>query len=121
MVLNSIDRALEIGCWLTAALLALMLFIGPEVVANDKPLKSGGPGQKVFTDNCGSCHTLSRAGTNGQVGPNLDNVNLKPADVESIVRSGSGGMPSFEGKLSDQEIKDVASFVAGPNYSTTPR
>jgi mono/diheme cytochrome c family protein len=121
MVLSGIDRALEIGCWLTAAVLALMLFIGPEVVAEDKPLKSGGPGQKVFTDNCGSCHTLSRAGTNGQVGPNLDNVNLKPADVEAIVRSGSGAMPSFQGKLSDQEIADVAKFVAGPSYTTAGR
>ena len=120
-MLRGIDKALEIGTWLTAGLLVLMLFIGPEVVAEDKPLKTGGKGQAVFTDNCGSCHTLSRAGTSGQVGPNLDSVGLKPDEIEAIVRSGSGAMPSFEGRLSDAEIADVAKFVAGPDYTSSGR
>jgi mono/diheme cytochrome c family protein len=29
-------------------------------------------GQQLFTQKCGSCHTLTGAGTNGAVGPNLD-------------------------------------------------
>jgi mono/diheme cytochrome c family protein len=29
-------------------------------------------GQQLFTQKCGSCHTLAGAGTNGDVGPNLD-------------------------------------------------
>jgi mono/diheme cytochrome c family protein len=29
-------------------------------------------GQQLFTQKCGSCHALTGAGTNGQVGPNLD-------------------------------------------------
>ena len=29
-------------------------------------------GQQLFTQKCGSCHTLTGAGTNGEVGPNLD-------------------------------------------------
>jgi mono/diheme cytochrome c family protein len=29
-------------------------------------------GQALFTQKCGSCHTLTGAGTNGTVGPNLD-------------------------------------------------
>jgi sulfite dehydrogenase len=120
-MLEGIDKALAIGSWLTAGLVVLMLFVGPEVVAEDKPLKSTGKGQQVFTENCGSCHTLSRAGTNGQVGPNLDDVKLKPADVEAIVRSGSGAMPSFEGKLSNAQIAEVAKFVAGPDYTSSGR
>ena len=120
-MLDGIDKALAIGTWLTAGLLVIMLFVGPQVVAEDKPLRGGGQGQAVFTENCGSCHTLSRAGTNGQVGPNLDSVNLKPADVEAIVRSGSGAMPSFEGNLSDAEIAEVAKFVAGPDYTAAGR
>jgi mono/diheme cytochrome c family protein len=120
-MLEGIDKALAIGCWLTAGLVVLMLFVGPEVVAEDKPLKSSGKGQQVFTENCGSCHTLSRAGTNGQVGPNLDDVKLKPADVEAIVRSGSGAMPSFEGRLSNAQITEVAKFVAGPDYTSSGR
>src|SRR5919198_2038528 len=29
-------------------------------------------GQQLFTQRCGSCHTLTGAGTNGDIGPNLD-------------------------------------------------
>jgi plastocyanin len=29
-------------------------------------------GKTLFVDNCGSCHTLARAGTRGVTGPNLD-------------------------------------------------
>ena len=39
----------------------------------------------------------------------------------TIVRSGSGAMPSFEGKLSDAEIAEVAKFVAGPDYTSAGR
>ena len=31
-------------------------------------------GKKLFIDKCGSCHTLADAGTQGRVGPNLDNA-----------------------------------------------
>ena len=29
-------------------------------------------GQQLFTQKCGSCHALTAAGTNADVGPNLD-------------------------------------------------
>ena len=123
MVLRGFDKGLEFFAWWLAGVLGLMLFIGPVVVAEDKPPSAAeaGPGQAIFRETCGSCHTLSRADTSGNVGPNLDNVGLQPADIEAIVRSGRGAMPSFEGQLSDQEIKDVATFVAGPNYSSSGR
>jgi mono/diheme cytochrome c family protein len=121
MVLSGIDKALEIGVWLTAGLLVIMLFVGPQVVAEDKPVGGGGQGQAIFTDNCGSCHTLSRAGTNGQIGPNLDSTSKTPAEIEDIVRSGTASMPSFEGQLSDAQIAEVAKFVAGPDYTTSGR
>ena len=40
------------------------------------PPPTGGPvdAKALFTQNCGSCHTLSAAGTAGKVGPNLDNL-----------------------------------------------
>jgi sulfite dehydrogenase len=66
----------------------------------------------VFTSNCGSCHTLGAAGTSGSVGPNLDDLMPDEASVESKVRSGGGGMPSFDGSLSDAEIAAVAKYVA---------
>ncbi len=72
----------------------------------------GAEGEAIFTENCGSCHTLSAAGTTGTTGPNLDD--LAPAEdaVETQVRNGGGGMPAFEGQLTDEEIAAVSSYVA---------
>jgi mono/diheme cytochrome c family protein len=120
-MLGGVDKVLAMVSWVAAGVVVLMLFAGPQVVAEDKPPQGGGPGQAVFTANCGSCHTLSRAGTHGQVGPKLDSIGLKPADIEAIVRSGNGTMPSFQGQLSDREITDVANFVAGPSYTSSGR
>jgi mono/diheme cytochrome c family protein len=70
-------------------------------------------GAKVFADaGCGNCHTLSAADANGTVGPNLDELRPNAARVDRKVRSGGGGMPSFEDRLSDEEIKEVAEFVS---------
>ena len=69
-------------------------------------------GETVFTSSCGSCHTLGAAGTGGEVGPNLDDLKPDAATVETKVRNGGGGMPAFEGQLSDAEITAVAQYVA---------
>ena len=69
-------------------------------------------GEQVFTSNCGSCHTLGAAGTSGDIGPNLDDLKPNESTVETKVRNGGGGMPAFEGNLSDAEIQAVAKYVA---------
>jgi mono/diheme cytochrome c family protein len=46
------------------------------------------------------------------VGPNLDQLKPDPATVQTKVKQGGGGMPSFSGQLTEQQIKDVATFVA---------
>ena len=69
-------------------------------------------GEAVFTANCGSCHTLNAAGTTGSVGPNLDDLKPDAATAEQQVRNGGGGMPAFQGRLSDAEIMAVAQYVA---------
>ena len=74
-------------------------------------------GREVFVANCGSCHTLSDAGTSGQVGPNLDTIGLDASAVENQVRNGGGAMPPFEGQLSDDEIAQVAAYVAANDGS----
>ena len=69
-------------------------------------------GKTVFTSNCGSCHTLSEAGTSGEVGPNLDELEPDMSTVEQQVIHGGGGMPAFKGQLSSTEIKSVATYVS---------
>jgi mono/diheme cytochrome c family protein len=71
-------------------------------------------GKEVFTANCGSCHTLKAAGTSGEVGPDLDELEPDLATVENQVVNGGGGMPAFgnEGILNAKEIKAVATYVS---------
>jgi mono/diheme cytochrome c family protein len=71
-------------------------------------------GKSVFTANCGSCHTLKAAGTSGNVGPDLDELDPDDATVEHQVINGGGGMPAFgkEGTLSPEEIKAVSAYVS---------
>ena len=92
-------------------------------------LKSG---QSLFQTNCGTCHALYAAGTDGNYGPNLDEL-LAPAGlpagptaadtikategrvlnaVEHGVDSSTtpGRMPG--GILNEQQSKEVAAFVA---------
>jgi cytochrome c6 len=71
-------------------------------------------GKTIFTTNCGSCHTLKAAGTSGEVGPNLDELEPDLATVEHQVQNGGGGMPAFgkEGTLSPEEVTAVAMYVS---------
>jgi mono/diheme cytochrome c family protein len=69
-------------------------------------------GETVFRSNCSSCHTLKAAGAGGQIGPNLDDLRPGFEQVRAKVESGGGGMPSFSGSLTPQQIGDVAAFVA---------
>ena len=97
-------------------------------------------GQQLFTQSCGTCHTLSAAGTNGTIGPNLDNAfaadvqeGYPQSVIENVVldqiRLGSGPGPIAtysNGKLGNfkvqtqmpanivkgQDALDVAAYVA---------
>ena len=70
-------------------------------------------GKKVFASaGCGSCHTLADAGSNGTVGPNLDQAKPGEALVSTTVTNGKGVMPSFKGQLTDEEIAAVAAYVS---------
>jgi mono/diheme cytochrome c family protein len=70
-------------------------------------------GATVFSSaGCGSCHTLAAAKSSGQVGPNLDAALPGYETVLDKVTNGGGGMPAFGGQLSEQQIRDLAAFVA---------
>jgi outer membrane protein assembly factor BamB/cytochrome c553 len=69
-------------------------------------------GKAIFVSNCGGCHVLGAAGTSGSVGPNLDDLKPDASTVENQVRNGGGGMPAFQGRLTDAEIAAVSQYVA---------
>jgi cytochrome c553 len=75
-------------------------------------------GKQVFASaGCGGCHTLKAAGSSGNVGPNLDTLKPSEDDARDQVEHGGGGMPPFEGQLSDKQIQDVAAFVFASSHS----
>jgi mono/diheme cytochrome c family protein len=70
-------------------------------------------GKQIFESaGCSGCHTLADAGSNGTVGPNLDEAKPSKELAVDRVTNGQGGMPSFKGKLSEAEIDAVATYVS---------
>jgi mono/diheme cytochrome c family protein len=79
-------------------------------------------GKQLFVTNCGACHTLAKAGTDGVVGPNLDELLAPPSPtppdpktiqprVLSAIENGVGGrMPA--GILTGEQAETVANFVS---------
>jgi len=106
---------------LLAALAALALAVPLGACGRDEPDLT--TGKAMFTQKCGSCHTLARAGTQGTTGPNLDDSFRAALDkgftrktIEGIVhrqvlhpRRGSV-MPAD--LVTGEDAKDVAAYVA---------
>ncbi len=69
-------------------------------------------GKMIFAEQgCGGCHTLSDAGTSGNVGPNLDEAKPPYSRIIDRVTNGKSPMPSFKDSLSEKQIQDVAAYV----------
>jgi mono/diheme cytochrome c family protein len=82
-------------------------------------------GKDLFVTNCGACHTLAKAGTDGVIGPELDDQlapagpppspeSITPRVLTAIIQGfdsqESGRMPA--GILSGPDAETVAAFVA---------
>src|ERR1700753_653267 len=69
-------------------------------------------GAVVFSENCSTCHGATGHGGNG--GPDLRTMPLAQSEEGAIQQgtNGGGGMPPFGGTLSEEEIENVAAYVA---------
>jgi mono/diheme cytochrome c family protein len=87
-------------------------------------------GEQIFTAaGCAGCHELAKAGSNGTIGPSLDDLANSPdikgnpedyvreslLDPDAVVASGfqAGVMPSFDGKLSDKQLQALIQYLLG--------
>ena len=108
--------AVLIGVWYTSAVWLYRNDTAAAAPAKRSPIPADArpaAGAAVFKSaGCGSCHTLKAAGAGGQIGPNLDDVRPDFETTRAKVEQGGGGMPSFAGQLSAEQIRDVAAFVA---------
>jgi mono/diheme cytochrome c family protein len=89
-------------------------------------------GEQIFTAaGCGACHTFGKAGTNGNIGPNLDELaaqagnrtDLSPEeytsesilDPDAFTAEGfqSGVMPAYEGRLNEKQVQALTEYLLG--------
>lgn len=72
-------------------------------------------GAKIFSANCAACHMGGRnvvmaAKTLQKEALEKYNMNSLEAIVNQV-HNGKNAMPAFKGKLNDQQIEDVATYV----------
>ena len=99
-------KLINISCYIF-----LLIIISSQVVIADDLFNQG---KKIFLEkgNCATCHTLQDANSYGNIGPNLDEIKPDIMRIVSAVTNGIGVMPAYEGELSVEEIKAVATYVA---------
>jgi mono/diheme cytochrome c family protein len=117
---------------LAIAVPALVLLTAVSTLADASPSPSGealpgdpANGQTVYQANCTTCHGTS---LEGSVGPALNPITKLPGvtnpldptyliDTITNGRTPSSGpaMPAWKGKISDQDIKDLAAFIIQQN------
>jgi mono/diheme cytochrome c family protein len=114
----------------------LLLLTAIATLADASPSPSGSPsaaalpgdptkGQAVYQANCTTCHGSS---LEGNIGPALNPIAhlpgvTNPLDPTYLIDTITNGltpssgpvMPAWKGKLSDQDIKDAASFIIQQN------
>ena len=90
-------------------LFVFFLIFYSSVFADDQMLL----GLEVYSDKaqCGTCHTLQAAGSEENIGPNLDQLKPTIPQIIHAVTNGIGVMQAWEGILTDEEIEAVAYYV----------
>ncbi len=73
-------------------------------------------GKKLFMQSavpaCAVCHALKDAGSQGAIGPALDELRPDAARVAKALRDGIGQMPSYKATLNEAQIQALAAYVA---------
>ena len=90
-------------------LFVFLLIFSSTVFADDKMVI----GLDVYNNKaqCGTCHTLQAAGSEENIGPNLDQLKPTIPQIIYAVTNGIGVMQAWEGILTDEEIEAVAYYV----------
>ena len=87
----------------------ILFFLKDNTFADDK-MKLG---LDVYNNKamCGTCHALQAAGSEGNIGPNLDQLKAQMDQIIYVVTNGIGVMPPWEGILTKEEIEAVSYYV----------
>ncbi|WP_164857162.1 c-type cytochrome [Sphingomonas crocodyli] len=80
------------------------------------PGAGGATGEAVYREVCQACHMPAGEGGSGAAAIPALAKNAKLADADwmvSTIVKGRGGMPTFNGMLSPEQIASVATYVRG--------
>ena len=95
-----------------AAVIPWLVFRADGDAANARPVASNlKEGQSLFQTNCGTCHTLYAAGTDGNYAPDLD---------ELLAPSGAPEGPNAADTIKATEGRVLNAVENGVDSSTTP-
>ena len=89
-------------------------------------------GAQIYTAaGCGACHTLGKAGSNAEIGPNLDELaaeagnrtdatpeeytteSILDPDAFTVPGFQSGVMPAYEGRLDEKQVQALVKYLLG--------
>ena len=99
-------KLINISCYIFIIIILLPQNIKADDLFNQGKIIFVGDG------NCATCHSLDDANSNGNIGPNLNEIKPDISRVLMAVTNGIGVMPAYQGQLSDEEINAVATYVA---------
>ena len=90
-------------------LFVFFLIFSSSVFADDKMVL----GLEVYNNKaqCGVCHTIQAASSEGNIGPNLDQLKPSMDRIIYVVTNGIGVMQAWEDILTDEEIEAVAYYI----------
>ena len=70
-------------------------------------------GKQLFEQSCGTCHTLADAGTNGKIGPNLDDLQPDEQVVLGAIKNGGAGTGTMPANIvTGEDAEAVATYVS---------
>ncbi len=109
MITNFMKKKLIINYYINI-ILFIILSLNSQKLAADEVFEKG---REIFLEQgtCASCHTLNDAGSQANIGPNLNEIRPDLNRVIIAVTNGIGVMPSFDGILTTDEINSVAHYV----------
>lgn len=96
-------------------LAAVVAFVASTVFLMASPAMAADAGAQVFAANCAACHIGGGNAVNPAKTLKQDDLVANGKDtVEAIttqVTNGNGAMPAFSGRLTPEQIENVAAYV----------
>ena len=109
MIPNFMNKKLQLLLFIKLIFL-FVLVLNTQKLFADEVFKKG---REIFLEQgtCSSCHALTDAGSQANIGPNLDEIRPDLNRIILAVTNGIGVMPAFDEILSEDEINAVSHYV----------